>query len=395
VTSKSFCLHLSVLHLNLDKELAVQLDRGYRFHNSSPWRAVISADTYQISQLPKVKAMNKGSSILINRFVITAIALLLTACGGGSGGGGADAGTGLLTVSVTDKPINESDIAAVCIAFSRITVHHTNSGDIVMPYNPSPPQVTPETHCMDVPVWDGISPVPPVRLDALGGPVTVALAESIQIPEGRVTWVRLHLIPGESYVEDNVGAQHSLICQSCEPTDNNQERGFKLNRTFEVPADVHIAMMVDIDLRKSLTQQGGSDTYILRPTARMDSNENLGTVAGEVNETVITSLGGTTYTGSDIDTGCAAYVYAGHNATPDDYYLGSPVISTAGVKYDIAMGVYRYAMGALVGGTASMPEPYTIALTCDADDPQADDSITFTEGKNADVTAGETWTTNF
>ncbi|MEN8108311.1 MAG: DUF4382 domain-containing protein [Pseudomonadota bacterium] len=338
--------------------------------------------------------MNKKSSILINSIVVTGIALLLSACGGGGGGG--SAGTGELTVSVTDTPINESEIAAVCIAFSRITVHHTNSGDIVMPYNPSPPQVAPETHCMDMPVWDGVLPVPPVRLDALGGPVTVALAESIQVPEGRVTWVRLHLIPGESYIEDNIGAQHDLICPSCEPTDNNQERGFKLNRTFEVPADVHIAMMVDIDLRKSLTQQGGSDTYVLRPTARMDPDADLGTVAGEVNETVITSLGGTTYTGSDIDTGCAAYAYAGHNTPPDDYYHpGSPVINTASVKYDTAMGVYRYAMGALVGGTASTPEPYTIALTCDADDPEANNSLTFTAGQNADVVAGETWTTNF
>ena len=125
-------------------------------------------------------------------------------------------------------------------------------------------------------------PAPPVRLDALSGPVTVALAESIQVPEGRVTWVRLHLIPGESYIEDSAGAQHSLICPSCEPTDNNAERGFKLNRTFAVAADAHIAMTVDIDLRKSLTQQGVSQNYVLRPTARMLPDEELGTIAGQV-----------------------------------------------------------------------------------------------------------------
>ena len=328
-----------------------------------------------------------------NYLVAAGLALLLSACGGGGGGGGS--GTGTLTVSVTDKPIDESAIDAVCIAFSRITVHHPGSADIVIPYNPSPPQVTPDTHCMDTQVWDGVSPVPPVKLDALGGPLTVALAESIQVPAGRITWVRMHLIPGESYVKDNMGVPHDLICPSCEPTDNNQERGFKLNRTLEVPENDNIAVMIDVDLRKSLTQQGGSDMYVLRPTARMEPDANLGTIAGEVSESVITGLGGTTYIGSDIDTGCAAYTYSGYDITPDDYYVGSPVVNTASVKYDTALGVYRYAMGALVGGTAVAPAHYTIAVTCDADDPEADDNLTFTAGKNADVIAGETTTIDF
>ena len=319
---------------------------------------------------------------------------LLAGCGGGGGGGGS-ASTGTVTVSVTDAPIDESTIAAVCIAFNRITVHHTGEGAISIPYNPSPPQVTNVTHCMDSAVWDGESPTPPVRLDALGGPVTVALAESIQVPEGRVTWVRLHLIPGESYIEDDVGAQHNLICPSCEPTDHNQERGFKLNRTFEVLADEHIAMTVDVDLRKSLTQQDGSGAYVLRPTARIEADANLGTLAGEVDESVIIGLGGTIYNGSDIDTGCAAYIYEDQDVTPDDYYMGSPLISTASLKYDTVLGTYRFAAGALLGGTVAIPEPYTVALTCDTDDSEIDEDLTFTAGQNADVVAGETWTTNF
>lgn len=319
---------------------------------------------------------------------------LVSGCGGGGGG---STGTGTVTVSVTDAPINENEIAAVCISFNRITVHHTDKGAIAIPYNPSPPQVTLETHCMDMPVWDGVSPAPPVRLDALAGPVSVALTESIQVPEGRVTWVRLHLIPGASYIVDNTGEHHNLICPSCEPTDNNQERGFKLNRTFEVSADEHIAMMIDVDLRKSLTQQDGSSTYVLRPTARMEPATDLGTIAGKVDWSVIDGLGGAAYSGSDIDTGCAAYVYAGHDRAPDDFYDDSPVpvISTASVKYDIVMGDYRYAMGALVGGKVSTPEPYTVALTCGTDDPELNDDLTFTAGQSAEVVAGQTWTANF
>lgn len=332
-----------------------------------------------------------------SRAILTAglIGLLVTACGGG---GGSD--TGALSVSVTDKPINESEIDAVCIAFNRITVHSANKGDSVILYNPSPSQVTPATHCMDTPVWDGVSPVPPVRLDALGGPLSVALAESIQVPAGRVTWVRLHFIPGASFVQDNMGVPHDMTCPSCETTDKNQERGFKLNRTIEIPANGNIAVMIDIDLRKSLTQQDGSDTYVLRPTARMELDADLGTVAGEVDEAVISTLGGTTYTGTDIDTGCAAYAYSGYNVAPVDFYPDSPVVSTASVRYDTAMGVYRYALGGLLGGTASTPEPYTIAVTCDADDPAINESLTvnsliFTTGQNADVIAGETTPIDF
>ena len=109
--------------------------------------------------------------------------------------------------------------------------------------------------------------VPPVRLDAQGGPLTVALAESLQIPVGRVTWIRLHFA-GTSFVRDNVGAEHTLRCPSCDVTENNGGRGFKVNRTFEVTSD-GLGVMVDIDLLKSLHED--SNGYALRPTARIEA----------------------------------------------------------------------------------------------------------------------------
>jgi len=78
-----------------------------------------------------------------------------------------------------------------------------------------------------------------------------------------------------------------------------------------------------------------------------------------------------------------------------DYYVGSSVISTASLKHDTAMGVYRYAVKALPRGTQSTLEPYSVAVTCDTDDPESDDSLAFTAGKNADVVAGQTETASF
>jgi Domain of unknown function (DUF4382) len=323
--------------------------------------------------------------------LVAAVVSLLAACGGSSG---PSSDTAPFSLSVTDTPINSADIASVCIDFNRITVHYASGQDTVLDYDPQPAQVTPETHCTDLP-WDGTPPVPAVRLDALGGPLTVALAEGLQVPVGRVTWIRLHFTGG-SYIMDNIGGQHDLRCPSCDVTDNNTSRGFKLNRTFEVTS-AGIALTVDVDLLKSLHHDANG--YVLRPTARVEVDQALGTIAGDVHEDVITAEGGVLFSGGDVDTGCAVYIYAGHDVTPDDYYYeGSTVVSTARVKYVETSGFYSYAAGGLLGGTEAMPAPYSVALTCDMDDPLTDDmgtDVGFTAAQNAEVIAGQVESISF
>ena len=317
------------------------------------------------------------------------VATVLSACGGG---GDSSPQTAPLTLQVTDAPIDLTQIDAVCIAFNRITVHYAGQEEVTLDYNPLASQVKPETHCLTGTVWDGSPPVPPVRLSALGGPLTVALAESLQVPVGRITWVRLHFTD-DSYVRDDTGGEHRLLCPSCEPTDNNTGRGFKLNRTFEV-ASGGLALTIDVDLLKSLHED--STGYVLRPTARIENTAALGTIAG----TVDAGLVGSTYDGTTIETGCAVYVYEGPGITPDDHYLSSPVFSTARVRYTDLLGeiASRYAAGALPGGTVAQPARYTIALTCDADDPEADDqsgAVMFTGAQDVEVVAGQTTTADF
>ena len=320
----------------------------------------------------------------------TLVAASLAACGGSSGGSSAE--TGPLTLRVTDSPVDPSTIDRVCIDFTRITVHYAGRDDVVLDYAPLPSQVSPATHCVSG-VWNGAAPVPPVRLSALGGPLTVALAESLQIPVGRVTWIRLHFAGG-SYVLDNVGGQHELRCPSCDVTDNNVGRGFKLNRTVEVTSS-GLAVTVDVDLLKSLHRNANG--YMLRPTARIELDDTIGAIAGSVDQAVITGRAGVLYSGATVETGCAVYVYAGHGATPDDHYDGSTVVATARVRYDTVSGLYRYAAGALSGGTAATPAQYTAALTCDPDDPEsnATTEVTFTAAQNAIVVAGQTATIDF
>jgi hypothetical protein len=314
--------------------------------------------------------------------LVLSVSAILSACGGG--GGESSPQTAPLTLQVTDSPIDPTQIEAVCIRFTGITVHYAGQNEVALNYDPLPSQVRPETHCMTGSTWTGQAPVPAVRLSALGGPLTVALAESLQVPVGRVTWIRLHFAT-ESYVLEATGGQEDLTCPSCEPTDNNAGRGFKLNRTFEVGSG-GLALTVDIDLLKSLHED--SSGYVLRPTARIENTAALGTIAGTVHESLI----GSPYDGTTVETGCAVYVFEGPDAVVDDHHLSSTVLSSARVRYSETLGHYAYAAGALPGGTAAQPLQYTVALTCDPDDPTADATteVTFTPGQNAGVVVGQT-----
>ena len=196
-------------------------------------------------------------------------------------------------------------------------------------------------------VWNGQSPVPPVRLSALGGPLTVALAESLQVPVGRVTWIRLHFATG-SYVSETNGGEHPLACPSCEPTDNNAGRGFKLNRTFEVESG-GLALTVDIDLLKSLHED--STGYVLRPTARIENTAELGTIAGRVDEGLPPSRG----TMARCSKPAARYTSTRSRRCDRRLSSGLDVVSSARVRYSVSLGHYGYAAGALPGGTVAHP----------------------------------------
>ena len=333
----------------------------------------------------------------MNKMELTALALVvataLSACGGG---GESSPQTAPLTLSVTDSPIDPTQIEDVCIRFTRITMHYAGQEEVTLDYNPLPSQVRSDTHCMTG-AWNGQAPVPPVRLNMLGGPLTVALAESLQVPVGRVTWIRLHFASGSYVLEEN-GAQQELRCPSCEPTDNNTGRGFKLNRTFEVKSG-GLALIVDIDLLSSLLHQNSTE-YVLRPTARIENTAALGTIAGVVDAGRIASP----YNGTTVETGCAVYVFEGFGATLDDHHLTSTVLSSARVRYSEVLGQYGYAVGALPGGTVAQPAPYTVALTCDFDDPMVNDDpavvdpmndVMFSPGKDAGVVVGQVTSVDF
>jgi len=344
--------------------------------------------------------MNRYCSLILNYIVLSGIALLLSACGGGGGGGGG-ASTGLLTMSVTDSPVTED--VAVCIHFTGITLHHSDGDLIQIPYDSTTyydpndgctGNVDPNNHA---PQEDPSNNA--VALSNLQGVLSVQLMDSEEVKAGRYTWIRLDVDESLSYVVDSGGPQN-LSCPSC----SADQSGLKLNQGITVPAGGEANFMIDIDLAKSLNKQPSGD-YKLRPTLRLVDLTETGTISGTVDGSLIPGLI------SETDTGCRVYVYAGHDITPDDIHDGDNVLTTAKVLYDSGSTSYQYVAAYLPTDSAADPTPYTVALTCDADDPEIDqnndpgnlngDDVIFNDGviegsgKNADVYTNQTAIVNF
>lgn len=341
--------------------------------------------------------MNRCCSSLLDFIALSAIAVLLSACGGGGGGGGAS--TGSLSLSVTDSPVTEDVV--VCIHFTGISLHHSDGDLIQIPYDSSTYYDSADG-CIDNVDPNNLDPQDDpsnnaVALSELQGVLSVQLMNSQEVKAGRYTWIRLDVDESLSYVVDS-GGRKNMSCPSCAA----DQSGLKLNRGITVPAGGEANFMIDIDLAKSLNKQP-SGNYKLRPTLRLVDLSETGTISGTVDGSLIPGMI------SETDTGCKVYVYAGHNVTPDDIYDGDNVLTTAKVLYD--SGSYKYVAAYLPTDSAADPIPYTVALTCDADDPEIDqnndpdnlngDDVIFNDGvivgsgKNADVYTNQTTVVDF
>jgi hypothetical protein len=288
----------------------------------------------------------------------------LASCGGGSDS--SSAGTGQLSLGITDAPVDSA--VAVVIHVTSVTVHG-EEGNI------------------EGIVTDPVSGNVGYDIDLLalqGGQWTGIFDE--EIPAGHYSWIRLGLDLDQSYIQVG-GTPYPLECNSC----NNN--GYKLVTSFDVEADAKLALMLDFDLRKSITQPSNEPHhYKLRPTVRVVETEASGSISGTVDGTLIGGLGG--------EEGCSVYVFEGSDATLDDVYIpldGVPAtqnnpVSTAMVIYDdVDDMAYEYTVPFLPAGS------YSVALTCEAENDSADsdDLLAFCDPVNETVVAGTDKTVDF
>jgi hypothetical protein len=201
-----------------------------------------------------------------------------------------------------------------------------------------------------------------VDLLKLQNGVTGVLTDGASVPAGSYDWMRLKVLAdkntqGQSYIKLLDGTQYPLWIPS------GAETGLKLVRPFTVAQGSVTRLIVDFDLRKSITAPPGQDpNYIMRPTLRLMDQLQVGKIVATVNLATLASaqLG----SGAPL-TSCKAglYLFSGANAVPDDQdgsdTNGASPIVYQPIPYDGVNAQVPITIGFVEVGT------YTLAATCD------------------------------
>ena len=311
--------------------------------------------------------------MLKNSFVIPlvcfACVLNLQACSSGgdaattvAGGGRGGTEYGFVTISITDAPV---DIATeVRVQFNGIEF---------MPADNSSNQ-EPILVMFDEPVS--------INLLELQGNKSKTLLTNEILPTGHYDWIRLKITAVKDGVMDSYirlvdGSVYELDMPS------GLDVGLKIVGGLEIIANTPSAKTIDFDLRKSVIMDG-LDDFKIKPTLKLVSNDESGTIEGVVK---IENLIAGGCSDLDPDTGNAVYLYEGFNVEPDDIDDRDPEpVASALVKLNSATGNYEYSFGFVPFGQ------YTLVMTCtsDIDDPEDDDMLDFTTTKNINITSTTT-----
>ncbi len=283
----------------------------------------------------------------------TGLCVVLTACGGGG-----DGDTGIVSLSVTDAPIDEA--RSVVVQFNGVAFKHEGSApETVENLTPSPRQID--------------------LLQFQEGRAAVLL-DGVTLPAGRYEWLRL-IVDNEPNVRDSfLVLESGAECELRVPS--GAESGLKLNRGFTLPADGSVALTVDFDLHKSIHAppgQGGvgldcTQGYLMRPTLRLVDDANVGAIAGHVDASLVTT-----------DCMPKVYVFEDIDIVPDDIEESTDTtpdvdpLVVASVNVVNGATQYDYRAAFIPAGS------YTVAFTCGDDDPTDDDLLTFSPTQNAMV----------
>ena len=316
--------------------------------------------------------------------IITLLALVfaLGACAPGSETGLPDqaanngpmpegvSGTGLVSINLTDAPID--DAAEVVVQFSAIDIT-SNDPDL----NKNIVFAAPKS--IDLLTLQG-SNVQPLLIDE-------------PLPAGEYSGFRLIVddVEGErdSYIVlDAGGGEFELTVPS------GSESGLKSNEAFTVVDGLRVNFTVDFDVRKSIVRTGNPRNprtvkYLLKPQLRVVQDNTVGNITGKVAPDL---LNNPICSDAITDTFNAVYVFSGSGVTPDDID-GDAVepVSTSLVTLDDQTGDFRYEVGFLPAGD------YTVSFTCnadaeivDAEEGEIDNDLKFLGTRTTSVVAGQT-----
>jgi hypothetical protein len=270
--------------------------------------------------------------------------LALAACGGG-GGDVANPAPGSLSINLTDAPIDSA--SEVVVVFTGIELHQTGGSTTSIDFS------TPKS----------------IDLVKLQKGVTGALTENSAVPAGNYDWMRLKVLAsknsqGESYIKLLTGQQYPLWIPS------GAETGLKLVRPFTVAQGSTTRLVIDFDLRKSITAPPGQDpNYVMRPALRLLDQLQVGKISTLVDLAALA----TAQLGANAPVSACKgglYVFSGASATPDDQdgdaADGADPILYQPLAYDGVNPSVTVELPFVEVGT------YTVAATCNLDIDVAD-----------------------
>lgn len=217
----------------------------------------------------------------------------------------------------------------------------------------------------------------PIDILAFQKGETFRLVDDRSIDEGKYVGIALDFDPDGSFVTDANGDEIAIA-----PPVTVTYSDFD----FSVDENEKLRIVLDLNMRFSLVDDG-TDTLDLDPVLRAVDPGDAGTVTGTVSAAIVESTD--CAAGRPFATGVAVYAFKGSDVAPYDYEDTPDLIDAANVEAD--GGAYGYELHFLPAG------PYTLALTCEADDedPSADDDLVFETSGNVTVTAGDTATLDF
>jgi hypothetical protein len=287
--------------------------------------------------------------------------VLLPACGGG----GSSGPSSTLNVSLADAPTSLAGVQSVFITVTGVQVQPTNGSPLTFNLN---------------------SPLS-VDLLTLQQGNLAPLVNGASVPAGSYDWLRLIL-------DTSAGKDYVLFCSSGAPCaaptqialniPSGAETGLKIVRGFTMPVNGAIHLVVDFNVNSSIVPLPNSMWWQLKPVLRVVATDTVGTIAGTISAVAMQAakFSKTACSATNLPT---VYLYstqsATTNVTPDDIFTGTeettettPVqpIVTQLTTYNAASGSASFNIQWLASDSGY--NYYTVAFTCDPDDPNVDES---------------------
>lgn len=271
--------------------------------------------------------------------MLAAGALALAGCGG------SDDGAGLLTVKLTDSPVDSA--SAVVVVFTGLEIKPAGSDPISVDF------CAPEDAVSECARY--------IDLLQLQDGTTTALLENFELEAGQYNWIRLKVLAEQnnsdgSYIAfDDSGTTYPLWIPS------GSESGLKLVRPFIISQQGTTDLVIDFDLRKSVVAPPGlAPNYILKPALRLVDSLLVGRVVGTVDLAYLAQT-------QEVET-CngGVYLFEGEGVTPDDMdgeaSEGVDPLVYKALEPDEVDGTLSWYVIPFVENGA-----YTLAFTCNFD----------------------------